>query len=153
VRPPPSPRRPFWTPGRRLGAGLAAALGLGAVGGLGAYTFVYAKGYSYLTDDPAACANCHVMQAYHDGWSRGSHRAVATCNDCHTPAGFVGKYAVKADNGFWHSFYFTTGNFPDRIRMRPSNEAVTDGACLHPGAAPAPGRACLPCHAQVGHMR
>jgi hypothetical protein len=25
------------------------------------YTFVYAKGYSYLTNDPGACANCHIM--------------------------------------------------------------------------------------------
>ena len=30
--------------------------------GLGLYTFVYAKGYSYLSNDPQGCANCHVMQ-------------------------------------------------------------------------------------------
>jgi cytochrome c nitrite reductase small subunit len=35
------------------------ALALGAAAGLGTYTFVYAKGASYLTDDPQACANCH----------------------------------------------------------------------------------------------
>ena len=41
---------------------IAVAVLLGVVVGLGTYTFVYAKGYSYLSNDPAACANCHVMQ-------------------------------------------------------------------------------------------
>jgi len=36
---------------------------IGVVIGVGGYTFIYAKGYSYLTNDPAACANCHVMQS------------------------------------------------------------------------------------------
>jgi cytochrome c nitrite reductase small subunit len=34
--------------------------------GLAAYTFLYAKGYSYLTNNPEACANCHVMQAQYE---------------------------------------------------------------------------------------
>lgn len=34
---------------------LAAAIGL--VIGVGGYTFLYAKGSSYLTDNAAACAN------------------------------------------------------------------------------------------------
>lgn len=34
----------------------------GLVLGLGFYTFVYAKGYSYLSDRSEACTNCHVMQ-------------------------------------------------------------------------------------------
>jgi nitrate/TMAO reductase-like tetraheme cytochrome c subunit len=40
---------------------IAASALFGAAAGLGAFTFVYAKGNSYLTNDPAACANCHVM--------------------------------------------------------------------------------------------
>jgi len=36
---------------------LAAAL-FGVVAGIGGYTFIYAKGGSYLTTDPAASANC-----------------------------------------------------------------------------------------------
>ena len=95
---------------------IGVLVGLGA--GLGAYTFVYAKGYSYLTNDPAACANCHVMESYYSGWLKGPHRAVAACNDCHTPHNFVGKYATKASNGFWHSFYFTTGAYPDNLEIR-----------------------------------
>ena len=34
----------------------------------GAFTFVYAKGLSYLTPDPRACLNCHVMYSQYDGW-------------------------------------------------------------------------------------
>ena len=46
---------------RTVVAGILAATLLGVAVGLCAYTFVYAKGYSYLTNNPAACANCHVM--------------------------------------------------------------------------------------------
>ena len=61
---------------------VAAAALVGVAGGLGLYTFVYAKGYSYITNDPAACANCHVMNDQYDGWLKSSHRAIAVCNDC-----------------------------------------------------------------------
>lgn len=76
---------------------LVLAILLGVVIGLGAYTFIYAKGYSYLTNNPAACANCHVMQAEYVAWQKSSHHSVATCNDCHTPHNLIGKYAVKAN--------------------------------------------------------
>ena len=63
---------------------VAAAL-VGLAAGVGVYTFAYARGASYMTDDPRACANCHVMEEQYAGWSRSSHRSVAVCNDCHTP--------------------------------------------------------------------
>jgi cytochrome c nitrite reductase small subunit len=131
---------------------------------IGGYTFVYAKGYSYLTNDPSACANCHVMGDYYTGWMRGSHRAVAVCNDCHTPPGLIGKYTTKASNGFWHSFYFTTGNYPDHLEIKPHNLKIADQACLKCHAeitqailaGSAHGEtsrtACIRCHWNVGHM-
>ena len=141
----------------------AAAL-LGVAVGLGSFTFVYAKGYSYLTNDPQACANCHVMNDHYRAWTRASHRAVAVCNDCHTPPGVIQKYATKAQNGFWHSFYFTTGRFPDPIRITARNQAVTELACrtchgeLTASLAPAHaevgpnGLSCVRCHTDVGHI-
>ncbi len=102
---------------------------LGLAVGVGVYTFVYAKGYSYLTNDPAACANCHVMDTHYSSWVKSSHHTVAVCNDCHTPHDFVGKYMTKASNGFWHSFAFTTGDFPDPLRIKASNLAVTESTC------------------------
>jgi cytochrome c nitrite reductase small subunit len=131
----------------------------GVLIGVGMYTFVYAKGYSYMTNDPSACANCHVMREYYDAWQKSSHRNVAACNDCHTPHDFFGKYAVKATNGFFHSLYFTTGKYPDNIQIRGYNRKVTEGACkhCHEGITHdiVAGRgeqvSCVRCHASAGH--
>lgn len=95
--------------------GIIIGAAIGLIAGLGMYTFIYAKGASYLTNNPAACANCHVMQEHYDGWVKSSHRSVAGCNDCHTPQNFAGKYLAKASNGFWHSFAFTTGRFHEPL--------------------------------------
>jgi cytochrome c nitrite reductase small subunit len=139
---------------------LALFVGVGL--GLGGYTFVYAKGYSYVTDDPAACANCHIMREQFDGWTRSSHRAVAVCNDCHTPHGLVPKYVTKARNGFWHSFYFTTGRFPEPIQITARNLQVTESTCRKCHAeltqaidsSPHADRrlSCVQCHRSVGHL-
>ena len=110
---------------------LLTALLIGLAVGLGAYTFIYAKGYSYLTNNPAACANCHVMQPQYDAWMKSSHHSVAACNDCHTPHNLIGKYAVKANNGFWHSFYFTSGKYPDTIEITKFDHKVVE-SCLPP---------------------
>lgn len=129
---------------------------VGLAVGIGSYTFLYAKGYSYLTNDPAACANCHVMGDYYAGWMKGPHRSVAVCNDCHAPHDFVGKYYTKATNGFWHSFYFTTGNYPDHLEIKPRNQKVTENACLHcheEVVHAIQAQSCVRCHWDVGHMK
>ena len=110
---------------------LVATVLIGMTLGLGLFTFVYARGYSYLTNDPAACANCHIMSEHYAAWTKASHRAVATCNDCHTPHNLAGKYYVKAKNGFWHSFYFTVGGYPDPLRITGGNRTVTQQACRY----------------------
>ncbi|HKS27664.1 MAG TPA: cytochrome c nitrite reductase small subunit [Pyrinomonadaceae bacterium] len=143
--------------------GIVLGLALGAVLGVGGYTFIYAKGYSYMTNNPGACANCHVMQDYYDGWLKSSHRSVAVCNDCHTPPGFVGKYMTKASNGFWHSFYFTTGNYPEPLRITRRNHDITEQACrkCHQEVVEAIDTqhqqtgetSCVRCHSTVGHLR
>ena len=152
---------------RRPSALVIAAIVGGIAIGLASYTFVYAKGYSYITNDPAACANCHIMRDHFYAWTRASHRAVATCNDCHTPPGLIPKYVTKARNGFWHSFYFTLGGYPDPLRITPRNHAVTEQACrkchaeltasIEPirSSSPAPHAerlSCTACHRTVGHL-
>ena len=77
---------------------------IGLAAGACAFTCGYAKGYSHLTDNPAACVHCHVMQEQYDGWINSSHRSVATGNDFHTLHGVVPKYRTKVQNGFWHPF-------------------------------------------------
>jgi len=125
--------------------------------GVGAFTVHFAEGFSYLSDDAAACANCHIMNDHYSGWNQSSHKNVAQCNDCHTPPGLVAKYANKASNGFWHSFAFTTGWHPDPIRIKPSNLEVTEATCkschnLVQHTAPSNDVNCTRCHSGVGHM-
>jgi cytochrome c nitrite reductase small subunit len=144
-----------------VSAVVALAVAIGLAAGLGGYTFVYARGASYLTNDSAACANCHVMDEHYSGWLRSSHRSVATCNDCHTPPSLVGKYATKASNGFWHSFAFTTGRFPEPLRIKPHNREIAERSCrkcheeivsaMDTANADAAVLSCIRCHGAVGH--
>ena len=148
-----------WTFVSRVVAGVL----VGSVLGLGIFAFLYAKGYSYLLNDPAACANCHAMREQYDAWLKSSHRMAATCNDCHTPHNLVGKYAVKALDGFLHSFYFTSGWYPDNIQITRLNLRVAENACrrCHASITQAidgnvpDGKArdmmCTRCHYAVGH--
>jgi len=139
---------------------LFLSLAVGGAVGLGAYTFIYAKGASYLTNNPAACANCHIMNEQYDGWTKSSHRAVAGCNDCHTPHSLIPKYLTKAQNGFWHSFRFTTGRFHEPIQINSRNRRITEGACrsCHLEIVQAIEGSkqgtisCISCHATVGHL-
>jgi cytochrome c nitrite reductase small subunit len=141
-----------------LGTDIVIALALG----VGLYTFLYARGYSYFTNDPAACANCHIMDEQYAGWTKSSHHAVAACNDCHTPPGFFGKYMTKASNGFWHSFAFTTGIYPDPLQIKERNREVTEAACrgchadivmdIDSRNEGAGSLSCITCHRSVGHF-
>lgn len=145
------------------GSALPLLLGIpvGLLLGVGIFTFGYARGGSYMTDNPDACANCHVMREQHDAWRKASHHGVAVCNDCHTPPGLVPKYFTKALNGFNHSLAFTTGHYPDEIQITSRNFAVAEASCLkchaditegigagrHAGQEPD----CIKCHRNVGH--
>jgi cytochrome c nitrite reductase small subunit len=138
---------------------ILAGMAAGLAAGVGGYAFVYAKGYSYAGNDPATCANCHVMQGHYAGWQAAPHHLVATCNDCHTPANFVSKYVVKALNGYHHSMAFTLGDFPDVIKARPASVRVVEANCrrCHRDLVEeiAHGRdvSCIRCHPSVGHLR
>lgn len=107
-----------------------AALLVGIGGGAGAYTFFYAEGLSYLSSDPKACVNCHIMREQYDGWQKWSHHGVATCADCHIPHTFIGKWMTKASNGYHHSRAFTFQDFHEPIQIKPGNAAVLNANCL-----------------------
>ncbi|HMP69513.1 MAG TPA: cytochrome c nitrite reductase small subunit [Pirellulaceae bacterium] len=134
---------------------------IGSTAGLGAFTFNYGGGTSYLSNDPASCANCHIMQSHYDSWQNSSHRNVATCNDCHLPHDFMGKWFTKADNGLLHSWAFTMGNFHEPIQIKPRNRRVTQNACLYchqdfvhamlPVQEQGDMLNCTHCHYSVGH--
>ncbi len=132
----------------------------GGIVGLGGFTFIYGQGFSYLLDDPKACSNCHIMQSVYNRWNHGTHKAVATCNDCHTPDLLYGKYIVKAINGWNHSVAFSSGNFPEPLRITEFNKKITQKQCLkcHSTFAASVFQLhkneelqCLRCHSGVGH--
>lgn len=144
-----------------LGVWLVFALIAGGIAGLGLYTFAYAEGGSYFSDAAEACANCHVMREYYDGWVRSPHKAVATCNDCHTPhEPFIAKYATKGINGFNHSKAFTLNDYPTNFHITERNREIATDNCLRCHANlvsfivhqdeknPTD---CLMCHIGVGH--
>jgi cytochrome c nitrite reductase small subunit len=133
---------------------------VGLLVGLGSYTFYYAQGASYLSNDPRACVNCHIMRPQYDGWQKSSHHFVATCNDCHVPHDIIGKYLTKAENGFWHSYGFTFQNFHEPIQMRERSQVILQKNCLHchgnfvsaiTNHAPEEQINCIQCHRGVGH--
>jgi cytochrome c nitrite reductase small subunit len=136
---------------------------IGIVAGLGAATFFYAKGYSYMSNDPEACKNCHIMNEQYNSWYKGSHRSVAVCNDCHTPKTFVGKWYTKALNGWNHSYAFTTGWFQEPIRANERNMEIAEDNCRYCHSTITSSITaheynekivqCTSCHRGVGHMK
>lgn len=135
---------------------------LGVLLGMAGFTFYHAEGASYLSNDPKACVNCHIMRDQYDGWQKSSHHAVATCNDCHTPHALVPKYLSKMENGFWHSKGFTLQDFHEPIRIKPRNSVILQENCvdchanlvsqIEPHSANEAHMVdCVFCHADVGH--
>ena len=135
---------------------------VGTLLGTGAFTVRYAEGFSYLSNDPKACVNCHIMRDQYDGWQKASHHAVATCNDCHVPHEIIPKYLIKAEDGFWHSKGFTLQDFPEPIRLRPVSLRILETNCVHchhdlvndilgHSSTGSETTDCVRCHAAVGH--
>ncbi|GJM22407.1 MAG: cytochrome c nitrite reductase small subunit [Planctomycetota bacterium] len=143
-------------------AWLLLALMAGGALGLGGYTFHYAEGTSYLSTDPKACVNCHIMRPQYDSWQKASHHISAGCVDCHLPASGIEKWIAKADNGYRHSKAFTFQDFPEPIRITPGNAEILQNNCVRCHSdlvhelAPGVGGAqeavsCVHCHSSVGH--
>lgn len=159
----PTTERAARNPAGRAGAVLAVAAGVFA--GVGLYTSDYAEATSYLSSDPKACVNCHVMRDEYDAWLKGPHHN-QTCNDCHVPQDVVGKYLVKAEHGYRHSKGFTLQDFHEPIRITLGSLEVVQANCVrcHEGLVGGIGSAhargaevaetgtgCVHCHAGVGH--
>jgi cytochrome c nitrite reductase small subunit len=135
---------------------------LGVLAGTGSFTFKYAEGLSYLSADPRACVNCHIMTPQYDSWQKSSHHGVANCVDCHLPHSFIPKYIAKAENGYHHSLAFTMQNFHEPIMIKSKNSRILQHNCVkchadmvdemfkrditNPDAV-----SCIHCHSTVGH--
>lgn len=168
-QPAPAPAAPPSSAKRLTLAGLAAAIAVGVLIGASAGTFDHAEGLSYLSNDPKACVNCHIMREQYDSWQKSAHHSVATCNDCHVPQDFLGKYYTKADHGWRHSKGFTLNDFHEPIQIKQSSRDVVLNNCVrcheglvgdvahlgsgHQGAAGGSNDSldCIRCHTRVAH--
>jgi cytochrome c nitrite reductase small subunit len=135
---------------------------VGLLAGLGLFTFNYAEGLSYLSADPEACMNCHIMRSQFDSWQKGSHHSAAVCVDCHLPHDLIGKYMAKSNNGYHHSKGFTLQDFHEPIMIKTGNSRILQDNCLrcHEGMVHSlvagattdrQATECVHCHRSVGH--
>ncbi len=93
---------------------------------------VYAsKMSSYLSDDPKACINCHVMNTQYATWQHSSHARDARCVDCHLPHdGFFRKYKTKAIDGWKHSKAFTLNSYDPAIKISKEGAVIVQENCV-----------------------
>lgn len=114
----------------------------------------------YLGNDPAACNNCHVMDAAYEGWFHSGHRLWTTCTDCHAPHAFIPKYYVKARSGLRDVVAFTLGDIPVPLRAYDSTKKIIQANCIRCHAETVDavadgqidaGRYCFTCHRSVAH--
>ncbi len=103
----------------------------GVIFGIIFYAFYVSRAYSYLSDSPTACVNCHVMAPQYASWNHSSHRERASCNECHVPQdNFLRHYFFKAMDGLKHSTIFTARLEPQVIRIKSAGAAVVRENCL-----------------------
>jgi cytochrome c nitrite reductase small subunit len=143
---------------------MAAFASAGAFLGVGVYVAHISNALSYLSDDPKACVNCHIMAPQYASWKHSSHANVATCNDCHVPHdSAVRKYWFKANDGLRHSVLFTLRKERQVIRAIPESRHVIQENCIRchsqtlEQATITVGhsfdRSCIECHREVPHGR
>lgn len=142
---------------------------LGVMFGLG-FLFLYLlRAHTYLTDEPSACVNCHIMTPYYATWSHSSHGRDATCNDCHVPHDNIfKKYFFKASDGLRHTALFVTHNERQAIRTLDAGAEVIMNNCIrchtqlnrefvntgridYMLAKKGEGMACWDCHRNIPH--
>jgi cytochrome c nitrite reductase small subunit len=142
----------------------------GIFAGLFFFLFYISKAYSYLSDNPGTCVNCHIMAPQYATWSHGSHREHATCNDCHVPHNNVfNKYFFKAKDGMRHASMFALRLEPQVILIHQAGKEVVHQNCIRCHSnllldpklvssvqnqkVHATDRVCWECHREVPHGR
>ena len=99
--------------------------------GLFFYSIYLSKATAYLSDNPETCINCHVMVPQYATWNHGSHREVASCNDCHVPHNNAfSTYYFKAKDGLRHATMFTLRLEPQVIHIKEAGIEVVQQNCL-----------------------
>ena len=139
--------------------------------GFFAYMVHASKALSYLSSDPKACINCHVMNTQYATWQHSSHAQRAGCIDCHLPRdNMVNKYIAKARDGYNHSVAFTFNTYKNAIKISDDGAKRVQENCIschasltsqmvknadanhnYDDPSVATGRRCWECHKGVPH--
>ena len=148
---------------------IITALVAGFMVGGGLYFLYLLRAHTYLTDEPSACVNCHIMSPYYATWMHSSHGRDATCNDCHVPhENFVRKWTFKGMDGMKHVAAFLTSSEPQVIQAHPASLQVIMNNCIrchqqlntefvktgridYMMSEVGKGKACWDCHRDVPH--
>lgn len=137
---------------------------------MGVYILRISHATSYLTDDPQACVNCHIMIPQYVTWQHSSHGEVATCNACHVPHNNIfNQYYFKAKDGLYHATIFTLRAEPQVIQALEPSQEVIQSNCVrcHQDQVTDPkmasfvedhhsfrtDRTCWECHRGIAHGR
>jgi len=131
------------------------------------FVFYISRGWSYLSEEPATCVNCHIMRTQYVTWHHSSHREHATCVDCPVPHDNIfRKYYFKANDGMRHATIFTLNTYPQVIRMHQAGQSVVQENCIRCHSnlnsmvgtnvsleeiAQGKGKRCWDCHREVPH--
>ncbi|TVQ15411.1 MAG: cytochrome c nitrite reductase small subunit [Bacteroidetes bacterium] len=141
---------------------------MGILTGLFFLVLHISRATSYLSDDPTACINCHVMYPQYASWTKGSHGQVASCSDCHVPQeNFIRQYYFKASDGLRHATFFTMRWEPQTIQIKQAGINVVQDNCIRchldlvdmtslvemsgKMAARNEGKLCWDCHRETPH--
>lgn len=99
--------------------------------GLFIYTFFASRAYSYLSDRPETCVNCHIMSPYYATWLHSSHGRNTTCNDCHVPNDNIfNKFFFKAKDGLRHAAVFTIRGEAQALQTIGTSSEVIMNNCI-----------------------
>ncbi|MCK5815671.1 MAG: cytochrome c nitrite reductase small subunit [Flavobacteriaceae bacterium] len=133
-----------------------------------AYIVYTSKMISYLSADPKACINCHVMNTQYATWQHSAHRERATCVECHLPTDNVfEKYIAKSIDGWNHSVAFTTHQHKSSLKISDYGARRVQKNCIschksvtsqiisnaenHHSSKKLGDRKCWECHKSVPH--
>ncbi len=135
------------------------------------YMVYLSKALSYLSKDPKACINCHVMNTQYTTWRHSSHSRDVTCVECHLPTdGIINKYKAKTIDGWNHTVAFVFDTYDHSIKITEDGASRVQKNCIscHKSIASTlssnanlyhkfdeeyveNGRKCWSCHKEVPH--
>jgi cytochrome c nitrite reductase small subunit len=101
--------------------------------GMFGYLVHTSKAFSYFSEDPKVCINCHTMNTEYATWQHSSHRERATCVECHLPQeSLADKLMAKSRDGFKHSVAMTFRTYVgNNIRISESARQRIQSNCIY----------------------